>query len=1228
VGATVLTALVVSRQLVSIREREKAHGAFRELQERVQGIYDASKDAIGFAAFDGTLIDVNEAFASLTGYPKEELTGGMRYQQLTPPEYHLADITGADAIVRRGQPVECEKEFIRKDGSRVAVALTGFAVRGNDGNAIGLAAVIRDITERKRAEEALRKSEERYRDLFENANEIVYTHDLEGNYTSVNRACEKVTGYTPDEALGMNLARVVAPEYLELARNMTALKAEDKAPPAYELEVLAKDGSRLVLEVNSRLNYQDGVAVGVQGIARDITARKRGEAERRIISEIFQGIASTSNLGELLGLVHRSVGQLLYAENCFVALHDPVTDLLHFEFWVDEVDPAPPPLPAGKGVSSYVLRTGQPVLLTEELKSRMYESGEIERVGTTSASWLGVPLRTPSGVIGVLVVQHYEDQHAYTRRDVEFLTSVGDQAALAVVRKRAEEALIESEAKFRDLFDDAPVAYHELDKAGRITRINRAGERLLGYGSEELVGRPVWELVVEDVSQDAVARKLSGHVPVTSYERTFIRKDGSHVPVQVEDRLIYDAEGNVGGIRTTVHNMTERKRMEEELRLARDAALESARLKSEFLANMSHEIRTPMNGIIGMTELTLDTELDGEQRDYLQMVKQSADSLLSIINDILDFSKIEAGRFELDPVDFDLPETVTEVLRPLAVRAEQKGLELTCHVAPGVPTHLNGDAARLRQILVNLVGNAVKFTGGGEVSVLVEKEWQTAEGVGLHFQVRDTGIGVEPGKQALIFEAFAQADGSTTRRYGGTGLGLAITAQLVALMGGRVWVESPAPARADGGGPGSVFHFTLRLGLSGGAAEQPPAELSDLRGLRVLVVDDNATNRRILRETLAHWQLEPHAVGGGRAALSEMKRAAARQTPYRLVLLDAQMPEMDGFLVAEKIRKTPELAGATIMMLSSNDQYGQSARCRELGLDVYLVKPVGQPELLAAVRVALGLRPPEEAEPFVSRPQVAETCGRGLRVLLAEDNQINQRLALRVLEKRGHTVEVAADGRQALDVLAQKSFDIVLMDVQMPELNGFDVTAAVRRREGAAGARTPIIAMTAYAMKGDRERCLAAGMDAYISKPINADELLQAIEDLVPAAADPEGAVTADEPAEGEADFQTLVARAGGDVELAQELVEIFLDDCPKLLSEIREAVERGDAGGLERAAHAAKGALGYFSNGGAHAAALRLQQMGQAGDLRGAEEMLAELDESVGRLKTALAEFGRAYTR
>ncbi len=925
---------------------------------------------------------------------------------------------------------------------------------------------------------------------------------------------------------------------------------------------------------------------------------------------------------------------------------------------------------------------------------------------------------------------------------------LGGVAVDVTEQKFIERALQASEQKFRDLFDDAPVAYHELDMDNQITRVNTTELAMLGYTAEEMIGRSVWNFIVEEKPEEIMPREVSPHARF-EYQCTFRRKDGRKVSVLMRQKLITDERGAICGRRATLQDITALKRTERELRdaeekyrsifenaiegifqstaegsylsvnpalaemygyespdalmsgithiakqlyvlpgrraeftaliqekgavshfesevyrkdgskiwisercravrdgdgkllyfegtaedittrreaaqaikNARDVAVESARLKSEFLANMSHEIRTPMNGIIGMSDLLLDTELTPKQRDFTQTISNSADSLLTIINDILDFSKIEAGMLAFEEIEFQLPAVVEGAVELLAPRAAAKKIEMASLVYNGVPAGLRGDPGRLRQVLTNLIGNAVKFTEGGEVVVRANCQEESATHVVIRFTITDTGIGIDADAQRRLFQAFVQADGTTTRRFGGTGLGLAICRQLVQRMGGEIGVNSQP-------GKGSTFWFTARFArLAAGSPALLPRK-AQLKDVRVLIVDDHETNRAVLQHLFTSWSMHVQQAVSGAEALSLMRSDAARGQTFDLAILDMQMPVMDGLELARMIKKDPKLSGTRLVMLTSVDRPDDPDILRASGVDGYLVKPVKQTPLFECLSTVMsvdletgeiqaGLTTLEKPAPPPSA-----LVGMKLEILVAEDNPVNQKVAIYQLQKLGFYPDVVDNGQLALAALSRKNYDVVLMDCQMPELDGYAATREVRRAEGDVR-HTWIIAMTANSLEGDRDKCLAAGMDDYVSKPVKPDNLARALGRFVGTL--PEAPlVRSVEPLEHDdvidpsalASFREMDDQGE---DLLGTLIETFLKNTPLVIGEANAAIARHSAPQLERAAHTLKGSCSNFGAERMRAACLRLELAAHQGGLENAAEMLAAVELEFASVRIAL---------
>jgi PAS domain S-box-containing protein len=1148
-------ALVTARD---IRDRHEALSQLQKAESELRRVLTSVSDCLWSAEVDSegrrTYRYLSPAVETITGRrPDFFLADARRYREVV----HGEDRPRWEAIAIRlhaGETTQDEYRVIRPDGAVRWVRESVSASRGEGGRPLRLDGVLSDISERRRLEEELDR-------FFTLSLELLCIAGFDGRYKRLNPAWERTLGYDINELLTRPFLDFVHPddqaattaEFDRLLHGADTIRFENR--------YRCKDGSYRLLSWTAHPVMEQQV---IYAAARDVTRRRQAEQslerERNLLRTLMDNLPDHIFVKDTQSRFVTANAATLFSLG--VITEELAIGKTDFDF-----------LPRDRAAQytadeQAVLRTGQPLTDREEL---LIDAGGRSRWLLTTK----VPLRQGNEIVGLVGISH----------DI-------------TGRKHAEERL-QAQARLLDLAHDAIIV---CDANSHIRYWNRGAQTLYGWTAEEARGMESQALLktVFPVSQQVIAEALSqvGHWEGTL---THTHRDGHQVVVESRQSLLRDSQGKVTRILEINRDVTDRLRAEVELRRAMGAAEAASRAKSEFLANMSHEIRTPMNGVLGMTELALDTPLSPEQRQYLELAHASAESLLAVINDVLDFSKIEAGKLDLDRAEFFLRECVDGTIKTLALRAHQKGLELACHIALAVPDALIGDPGRLRQILVNLVGNAIKFTEKGEVIVDVRAESVTVDEVRLHVAVADTGIGIPPEKRQMIFEAFVQADASTTRTYGGSGLGLTISNRLVEMMGGRIWVESAVDR-------GSTFHFTVCFGVQ----QHPPTRRlpSTLEGLPVLVVDDNSTNRQILEELLLGWRMKPTVVDGAPTALAALEKAEKDGEPFALILLDSDMPDMDGFALAKHIQLRPELAGARIMMLSTAGRPGDTARCQQMGIVRYLVKPMKQSELLDSIVMALEATfHPDATTAESPRPE-----GPGLRILLAEDNAVNQRLAVRLLEKQGHQVTVAVNGRKALEAIERQTFDLVLMDVQMPEMGGFEATAAIRAREQPTAHRLPIIAMTAHALKGDRERCLAAGMDGYVAKPIRAEELWHEIARVTAAPQLDCGARA------GDFDRVEAMSRVDGDEGLLRELAKLFLTESPGWLAEAGAALCAGDAARLQRAAHTLKGAAGTFGARGAMEASAKLEQMGRSGNLTGAADAYRGLEEAVHHLRSALA--------
>jgi PAS domain S-box-containing protein len=1099
-----LVAAVVMQ--VNITERKQMERSAKLNQKRLRDLIDGIGPSmfVGLMTPQGILIEANRSALAAAGLKPKDVLGKPfeeTYWWAYSPKIQQ-QLREAIARAARGESSRYDVQVHAAEGHLIDIDFSLQPVRDETGEVMFLVPSATVIAERKQTENALRESNEKFQVLVDNITDAFWIRSSDMREVQyVSPAFERIWGRSIESlyAKPQQWADFILPEDRERVLGVFATLAGEARSVEIEYRIARPDGEiRWVRVRGFQVRDTSGKLIRLSGIVTDITESYHAAEALRASLEEFRTLAEA--MPQIVWITRPDGGNVYFNQH-----------------WMDYT-----------GLTlEESLNDGWNKSFHPEDQHRAWDAWQ-HATATSGTYALECRLRRADGVYRWWLIRSVPQQDA-AGMILKWFGTCTDIHDLKMI----EEALFVEKESAQVRLNSIGDAVACTDISANITFLNLVAEKMTGWSWQESSGRPMTEVLrildattretTPNLMEMAVGQHRTVHLPSNCI---LIRRDGFEIPIEGSVAPILGREGQATGAVIVVRDVSAGRALEgrvaerthtleqqtavlaqtnEALLKARElaeaerrvaqAACQSAeaasRAKSEFLANMSHEIRTPLNGIMGMTELALDTELAPEQREYLDTVKMSADSLRSVINDILDFSKIEAGKIDFEVIDFNLRDCLELTLKMLALRADEKGLDLLCEVAPEVPEIMRGDSNRLGQIVINLVGNAIKFTDKGEVTLKVQIEAEDGHDCILRFTVSDTGVGIPKDKQESIFDAFSQADTSTTRKYGGTGLGLTISTRLVAMMGGKIWVESEP-------GRGSKFHFTLRLGIAVAkdikVVTAAPPEL--LRGVKVLVVDDNRTNQHILEGMLGGWEMKPTLVEGGEEALAELFAAREAGKPYALILADMNMPRTDGFALIERIRQRPELSTATVMILTSAGHRGDAARCQELGVSAYLLKPVRQSELRQAIALVLRSREQEGPITLITRFSLQDVPSPAafLRVLVAEDNPVNLRLVVRLLEKRGHSVQVALNGREALQALDKERFDLVLMDVQMPEMDGMEATAAIREMEKESGLHTPIVALTANAMKGDREKYLASGMDGYLAKPIRPLELDELLE--------------------------------------------------------------------------------------------------------------------------------------
>jgi PAS domain S-box-containing protein len=1179
--------------MMDVSARKQAEDDLGKSERRYRNLTEKSLGLICTHDLEGRILSVNPAGANALGYESEEIVGKL-LSDLVAPKTKLLFADYLEKIITEGEASGL-MIILTKSGEERTWQYNNTLSREEDNSfVLGYA---QDITEYRRAESALKDSRQLFQQFMDNSPAMKSMKDADGKYIFINAPMEKMFNIKLEDLRGQTDSYFLPPEIAEKVRISDLLVTEKGRTFETVEEMLMPNGERYYWQ-SFKFPVIDGSGQRfVGGITFDITERRRIE-ESLIQSELkFRSVTQSANdaivaadgKGNIISWNNGAERIFGYDES--EVLGKSLT-LLMPEVYHE----------AHRAGMERHQATGETHVIGKTVELTGLRKDETEfPLELSLTSWMTGEERFYSGII----------------RDI-------------TERKRAEKALEEAVRRESAMIENALDVICSFDVDGKFTTVNPACFNILGFQPEELIGRKYIELVApQDVEKtnEAAARIMAGEA-LSNFENCYQHKNGTFVHIMwaafwsESEQLMF----------CVARDISERKQIESDLEVARDAALESARLKSEFLANMSHEIRTPMNGVIGMTGLLLNTNLSAQQNGYADVIQASADDLLRIIDDILDFSKIEAGQLRFEKMDFELRETVESTVEILAEKAQTKGLELAAFVHPDVPAFVRTDTGRLRQILTNLLGNAVKFTEKGEVIVNVTKESETEKHFVLRFEIKDTGIGISKQSQRRLFQAFVQADGSTTRKYGGTGLGLAISKQLVEMMGGDIGVESEY-------GKGSTFWFTARLEKPAQSFSVPDSINTSLEGVRVLIVDDNATNRTIFHHQTSSWGMIPTEADSGERAL-ELMREAAADRPYEIVILDLMMPEMDGFELARRIKTDPSISSASLVLLPSYGKLGHGEQALEFGIAAYLQKPVRESHLYSCLMKVMVEKPLSPIDESLSRLITHYSLGKHVKhieipksktakaqILVAEDNLVNQEVALSQLQSLGYQADVVNNGLEAVEALQNHAYDVVLMDCQMPEMDGFEATAEIRWHEGDAK-HTVIIAMTAHALEGDRQKCLAAGMDDYISKPVKIATLSQTLERWLadsPAekiSEQPEKEIiSSDEPKLQSMDFSILDGfrefQQPGAPDLVEKLVNLFITDTSEHLLMLRAALTENDSSTVKKEAHSIKGSAGNIGAGRLAGLCKELEK--QVEDNISAEKVFSQMEKEFTIVRQAL---------